>query len=296
MDSKIIVLGFYKYVRIENVEKLKLGLQSTCKKLNLKGSILLAKEGINASISGSPSEISKIKSHLLTIPQFKDLFFKEEETFEHPFKKMKVKVKEEIVAFNHPINHKNAGKHISPQELSNLYQNGKLKENVIILDARNDYEYRIGKFKSAIHLNLNVFREFQNNLQELKKHKNKKVVMYCTGGVRCEKASAYLKSEGFNDVSQLNQGIIQFGKQSQSDIWEGKCFVFDKRMFSPMNSKGETISQCLICNSNSDLQRNCKNVNCNLFYVSCLNCEDKLHGCCSEGCKMIFRKQREKRQ
>jgi len=294
MASKIMVLGFYKYVEIKDVEELRAKLEITCKKLKIKGNILLANEGINASISGTPSSISQIKKYLSRIPQFKDLFFKEEKTFEHPFKKMKVKMKKEIVAFKFPVNLKDSGKHISPHELADLYKEGKLKKNVVILDTRNDYEYRIGKFKEAIHLKLNVFREFQNKLNELKQHKEKKIVMYCTGGVRCEKASAYLKTQGFSDVSQLNQGIINFGKDLQSDIWEGKCFVFDKRMFSPMNSKGKTISQCLICDKNSDLQRNCKNVNCNLFYVSCLSCEDNLHGCCSEKCKAIFRKQREK--
>lgn len=289
VTKNIIVLGFYKYVEIKDAQILGENLKSLCSDLGIKGNILLANEGINASISGTKDSIAKIKAHLTKIPKFRDLFFKEESTFEHPFKKMKVKIKSEIVAFKHEVDLKDAGTHISPKQLSDLYENGKLKPDVLILDARNDYEYEIGRFKEAIHLNINVFREFKNKIKELKKEKEKKVVMYCTGGVRCEKASAYLKNQGFKDVSQLNQGIINFSKDSPSDIWEGKCFVFDKRMVSPMNNEGETISQCLTCKNNSDFQRNCKNVDCNLFYVSCLDCESDLHGCCSEECKAGFR-------
>jgi len=294
MAGKIIVLGFYKYVEVKNVESLSQDLKSLCVSLQMKGSILLAEEGINASISGTQDAILKFKKFITNIPEFKDLFFKEESTFEHPFKKMKVKVKDEIVAFKHDVNLENAGEHISPQELSELYEDGKLKENVVVLDARNDYEYEIGKFKDAIHLDINVFRDFQDNLDKLSQYAEKKVVMYCTGGVRCEKASAFLKEKGFKDVSQLNQGIIQFGKEMPKGIWEGKCFVFDKRMVSPMNNEGNVISKCFICKKDCDFQRNCKNLDCNRFYVSCTSCEEKLHKCCSEKCKKVYSKEKEK--
>ena len=178
MTSEIIVLGFYKYVNIENVDVFRDELHFKCSELKLKGNILLAREGINASISGTLKDISQIRKYLKKIKGFEDLFFKEEKTFEHPFRKMKVKLKKEIVAFKHKVNLKDSGKHISPQELSDLYEEGKLKENVVILDARNDYEYKIGKFKEAIHLNLNVFREFKNNLNELKHQKEKKIIRY----------------------------------------------------------------------------------------------------------------------
>lgn len=291
-EQKTIVLGFYKYVKLRDVEKLKTDLKELCDNLNMRGSILLAEEGINASVSGSKESIGEFKNYLGKMSEFSDLFFKEEGTFEHPFKKMKVKVKDEIVAFKCDVDLAKTGRHISADELAELYEGGKLKENVVVLDARNDYEYQVGRFKDAIHLDINVFRDFKDKVEKLKSEKDKKIVMYCTGGIRCEKASAYLKTQGFGDVSQLNQGIIQFGKESKKGIWEGKCFVFDKRMVSGMNNEGEPISECLTCNKKCDFQRNCKNVKCNLFYVSCLDCESELHGCCSKECKKVFGEQK----
>jgi UPF0176 protein len=282
-------LGFYKYISLCNVSNLAITISDFCKSYDIKGSILLAEEGINASISGTPKSIQSFKKFITSLAPFKDLFFKDEETFEHPFKKMKVKVKNEIVAFKHKVNLEKTGEHITPQQLSELYdESGKLKGNAVILDARNDYEYRIGRFKEAIHLNIKVFRDFKNQIDKISQYADKKVVMYCTGGVRCEKASAFLIEKGFKDVSQLNQGIIQFGKEITNNIWEGKCFVFDKRMASPVNNDGAIISQCFVCGKKCDFLRNCKNVACNRFYISCLECEEKFHKCCSKKCKETF--------
>lgn len=295
--EELFVLNFYKYVNIENAKDLAEILRKFCKSESIRGSILLSHEGINASVSGSRSKIDAFKKFLLKDAKFGEIFFKEDKIFEHPFEKIKVKVKKEIVSFNFPVELKNVGRHISAEEFSDLYDSEKnLKENVVVLDARNNYEYEVGRFKDAIHLDLDFFREFPKKISQIENKKNKKIVMYCTGGIRCEKASAYLKSNGFADVSQLNQGIIQFCKESSDSIWEGKCFVFDKRMVSDINSGETPISFCKTCKKECDFQRNCRNVDCDLLYISCLNCEKKLSGCCNEECMKKFKKLREKKK
>ena len=281
----MIVLGFYKYVDIADVEVVADELRVFCQPERFRGTILLSREGINASISANRSDVDAFRIFISSYDFFSDLFFKEEETYgEHPFKKMKIKIKKEIVRFEQDVDLANRGRHITADEFIQLYDtDGNLKEDVILIDARNDYEFEVGHFKGATHFNLQTFREFADKL-DLAVLKDKHVVMYCTGGIRCEKASAYVKGLGIENVSQLNQGIIQFGKESENSVWQGKCFVFDKRMVSPMNSEGEPISKCFICGTDCDFLRNCKYELCNRFYVSCTACEEKFNKCCSKAC------------
>lgn len=287
----MIVLGFYKYANIKDPKAVAKSLREFCNPKSYLGTILVSQEGLNGSVSANTLNTVALRKFLQAIPGFSELFFKEEETYEeHPFKKIKIKIKDEIVRFDFNVDLKNTGTHISPDEFLELYDdNGELKKDVVILDIRNDFEYKVGRFKGATHVNLQTFREFTKKV-DLKKLKNKKVVMYCTGGVRCEKASAFVKEQGIKDVSQLSQGIIQFGKIHQQSVWEGKCFVFDKRMVSSMNSESETVSICHLCNSLCDFLRNCRNVKCNLFYVSCLDCEKTYNKCCSIECQKIVDK------
>lgn len=279
----MIVLGFYKYLDVEDVEALALRIREFCSARDFKGSVLLGEEGVNASVSGNREEIDELKEFLLV--EFGDLFFKEEGCGEHPFKKMKVKIKNEIVHFGESVNLANSGEHISSDEFLELYDSsGELKENVVVLDARNDYEFRVGHFKGAMELGIKRFREFPSKVDKLKGLEDKKIVMFCTGGIRCEKASAYLREKGFSDVLQLNQGIIQFGLEKPETVWEGKCFVFDKRMVSDVNQSG-TVSSCYICGKACDFLRNCRNVECNRFYVSCDDCVAEYKKCCGKECK-----------
>ncbi|MEK6882167.1 MAG: rhodanese-like domain-containing protein, partial [Nanoarchaeota archaeon] len=136
------------------------------------------------------------------------------------------------------------------------------------------------------------FREFPEAVEKLDKEKmkDKKIVTYCTGGIRCEKASAYLKQQGFENVHQLKEGVIKFGKQFPNNVWEGKLFVFDKRLLSGVNDETQDL-KCDVCGKNCDLYRNCRNVYCDNLFISCLDCEKKLNGCCSESCFKEFKKQ-----
>jgi len=288
-----IVLGFYKYVKIENSEKFVKEHLKFCKSIGLFGKILVGKEGINGSVSGSREQIDSYRKELTRNNLFSDIEFKEEPSMDVPFDKMKVKVRDEIVTFGHPVNLENEGKHISPEEFLSYYdENGKLKEeDVIILDARNNYEYDVGRFKNAIHLDIEKFSDFPKSVEEkIINKKDKKVVMYCTGGIRCEKASAFLKEKGFENVYQLHNGIINFGQTFPDTVWEGKCFVFDKRLVAPLNkNENEPLTKCKICDSRCDFYRNCWNKDCDALFISCVDCEKKMNGCCSEKCLEVFK-------
>ena len=275
------VVAFYKYADLKDPEAFRKDHLEFCKSLGIKGRILVAEEGINGSVSGTEGQIERYKSHLSSIQEFKGIEFKEDECLMHPFNKIKIRVKPELVRFEQPVSYKNAGKHLSPEEFLTMSQ----QEDTILLDARNSYESRVGKFKKAITLDIKTFREFPKVLELIKDKKDKKILMYCTGGIRCEKASALLKKEGFSDVYQLHGGILNFRKSPPNTIWEGKCFVFDKRLISEINdSKEKPITECDICGIPCDLYKNCRNKDCDKLSVICLDCEKSLGGCCSKEC------------
>lgn len=286
MEKEICILLFYKYIFIKYPEKLKKKHLAFCQKLGIRGRILLAHEGINGSVSGTRKQVEEYKKGLRKDSRFLGIMFKEDKGILHPFKRMEVKTKKEIVNFGQNVDLKNVGKHITPREFLDLYKNeeGKIGKDIIILDVRNEYESRVGKFNGAYISSIKTFREFTKVACELESKKDKKIVIYCTGGIRCEKASAYLKEQGFKDVSQLSGGILAFGKEFPDTIWQGKCFVFDKRIISSINSEESTITKCEICYIACDLYKNCRNNECDKFSSLCIECEKIFGGCCSEEC------------
>ncbi len=280
--EEIKVLLFYKYVDVVDVEKFREEIIKICEDSNVRGRILVAKEGINGSVSGFEEETEKFKKLLSNDERFRDIVFKEDLGVAHPFNKLKVLIRNQLINLGIEFDWKEErGKRLSPKEFLDLYEN---KEEMIVLDARNDYEYKVGKFKDAIELGIKTFKEFPKAIEKLKGKENKKIVMYCTGGIRCEKASALLIKNGFIDVSQLDGGILNFGKEFPDSIWEGKCFVFDKRLLSKVNSGDELVGNCEICEEKCDLYRNCKNNSCDKFCIVCAECEKEFGGCCSKRC------------
>ncbi len=278
----IRILLFYKYVPIDDPVKFKEQHLTTCKQLRLLGRIIVAPEGINGSVSGTEEQVTAYRRVLREDPRFRDITFKEDEGISHPFKKMMIKVKKEIVNFGVPVDLRNTGEQLTPQEFLELYSKN---EDVVIVDARNEYETRVGKFKNALTMPIQTFREFPKEaLEVLKEKKDKKIVMYCTGGIRCEKASAYLREQGFSNVSQLNGGILTFGKEFPDTVWEGTCFVFDKRLTSTINGEEKPITLCELCGVACDLYKNCANIPCDRYCVICISCEQAFGGCCSKRC------------
>ncbi len=279
--NRINIILFYKFTEIENPEKFVEEHLNFCTKEGLLGKILVAKEGINGSLCGSQEQIDNYKKYLTSHGQFSDINFKEEIGTFNPFKKMIVRQKKEIIRVDQDLDLNKTGKYISPQELMELYESD---EEFIVLDTRNNYESEVGKFKNAITPDIDTFRDFPDVVKSLEDKKDKKIVTYCTGGIRCEKATAYMVKEGFSNVYQLKDGIINFCQQYPNTLWEGKCFVFDQRLLSHVDPDAEPITQCIHCNQSCDRYYNCKNPTCDDFIVLCEKCGEEYNGCCSDSC------------
>lgn len=281
------VLLFYKFVRIEDPAAFTAEHLQYCKELGIKGRILIAAEGINGTLSGTVEQTEKYMNDLRANPLFADIVFKIDEADGHTFKKMFVRHKKELVTFRYEEEldpNVVSGKRLSPVE---FYEQLK-QDDVIVLDGRNDYEYDIGHFRGAIRPDIESFREFPEWIrQNLGEHKDKKILTYCTGGIRCEKLTGFLLNEGFNDVAQLEGGIVTYGKDPQVNgrLFDGKCYVFDERISVPINRTEEdiVIGSCHHCGTTHDRYVNCPV--CNLQYVCCEDCEDEHHGFCSDACR-----------
>jgi UPF0176 protein len=291
--NKYKVLLFYKYVDIDEPENLVNEHLDWCIKNEIKGRVFFAKEGVNGTVSGTVEQMEKYKAQLTGYPFFKDIWFKEDDAEEIAFKKMHVRLKNEIVSGNlQETLLENGGKRLTPEELLKFYKNGK---DFIIVDARNWYESKIGRFKNAITPPMKNFREWKNVVDEdLKDYKNKTVVTYCTGGIRCEKASAYLIEKGFKDVYQLDGGIFNFIKKYPDTYWEGGMFVFDERRVVNPNSKEELqhVASCYFCGKPTSYYINCHNVECDKIIVSCHECKVENEYCCSDECRKAPRKRK----
>jgi len=279
--NQVHIILFYKFTEIDNPEEFIEEHLKFCTNEGLLGKILVAKEGINGSLSGSEVQIKKYKEYLASLSQFSDINFKEEIGTFNPFKKMIVHQKNEIIRMDQNLDLNKRGKYISPQELMELYDGD---EEFIVLDTRNNYESEVGKFKNAITPDIETFREFPEALKSLEDKKDKKIITYCTGGIRCEKATSYMINEGFTNVYQLQDGIINFCQQYPDTFWEGKCFVFDQRLLSHVDPDAEPITNCIHCKESCDRYQNCKNPTCDDFIVLCENCAKKFNGCCSDKC------------
>jgi UPF0176 protein len=226
-----VVAAFYHFTDLPDYEDLRNPLKEFCDAHQLKGTILLAKEGINSTIAGSREAIDALLSLLRSDPRLQQLEHKESYCQGIPFQRMKVRLKKEIVTLGVPnIDPKyRVGTYVDPKDWNNLIAN----PEVIVIDTRNNYEVEFGTFKGAINPNLETFGEFPNYVQEqLDPNKHQKVAMFCTGGIRCEKASAYMLSQGFSEVYHLKGGILKYIEEvpQEESVWEGECFVFDDRV------------------------------------------------------------------
>ena len=236
----------FQDIAADYLPELRQTLLDQCRGLNLKGTILISPEGINAFLAGKPSAVEEAL-HFINDLGFKDLPVKVSYSDDQPFKRMLVRIKKEIIAFGFdsvkPAQH--TAPHLAPEELHKWYAEG---EDMLVLDTRNDYEVKMGKFKDAHDFDIRTFREFPDKINELKQDwADKPVVTYCTGGVRCEKAAEYMLQQGFKKVYQLDGGILNYFEQCGGDNYEGDCFVFDSRV--AVNPKQEETSAvvCFAC-------------------------------------------------
>ena len=249
--DKYIISTFYKFLVLENYKELKIKFDKSLSKTNIKGTILLANEGVNGTIAGSESDLKKFFLYMDKFSQFKDITPKFSSSNKNPFLRMKVRLKKEIVTIGIPeVSPSNlVGKYLNVEEWNEFLN----ESDSMIIDTRNDYEVSIGTFKNSINPKIKSFRNFPNwvqkNLIDKKVSKKSKIGMFCTGGIRCEKSTSYLKQLGFENVFHLDGGILKYLENVKSDEneWKGECFVFDYRVsLNDSLEKGE-YDMCYAC-------------------------------------------------
>ncbi|OIN57312.1 oxygen-dependent tRNA uridine(34) hydroxylase TrhO [Arsenicibacter rosenii] len=277
------VLLYYCYTPIENPEQFRDEHHRLCLDLNLLGRIIIAPEGLNGTVSGLPDDCEKYMQAVKADPRFEALEFKVEEHDDHAFKKLHVRLKEEIVNSDLPVNPlEQTGKHLEPDEFLKL----KDDPDVVLVDMRSNYEHSVGKFKGAITFDMENLRELPEHVHEIEHLKDKKIITYCTGGIKCEKASAYLLSRGFENVYQLHGGIIKYGLEAGGEDFDGKCYVFDNRVAVDVNQVNPAvISTCYRCGTTTDRMINCASPVCNNHVTLCEACGWEHQGTCSDDCK-----------
>lgn len=278
------ILLYYCYAKIENPEEYREQHHLFCIENNIRGRIIISDEGLNGTVSGLKADTVKYMEYIHADPRFVKTEFKIDANEGHAFTKIHVRYKPEIVhsALRHLDPNVRTGKHLEPTEFRKM----KDQEDVVILDVRSNYEHELGHFKNALTLDIDNFRDFPEKVKELEHLKGKKILTYCTGGIKCEKASAYLLEQGFEDVYQLHGGIIKYGKEAEGADFEGKCYVFDNRIAVEVNSVNpNVISRCHICEEASDRMVNCANAACNIHVAICESCGTKMDGACSVECQ-----------
>ena len=274
--NEILVAALYKFVEIDDLLSLQSNLYEICEKNNIMGTILIANEGINGTISGKTNEINQTISLLKSDKRFTNIEIKYSSTDKQPFHRMKVRLKKEIVTIGLPeINpNKKVGTYVKPDDWNDLISD----PNVVVIDARNKYETKIGSFQNALDPETSSFREFPNWVKKFKSYKenaNKKIAMFCTGGIRCEKASSLMKEEGFEDVYHLQGGILKYLEtiDKENSLWNGECFVFDQRVCLTDELEVGSYKMCFACRmpiTEKEMQ--------NEKYIegiSCIYCYDK---------------------
>jgi len=240
------VFGFYKFIKIKSLKKNKALLQKFLTLNNIRGTIIIAREGLNGTISGRIKDIDKTIKKIKFLFSFKGFDnYNESKSKFQPFHKPKVKIKKEVVPMNLILNsrERNIKSHLDPKEWNKLIKD----KDTYIIDTRKPFEYKVGTFKKSVNPNVNNFRDFPKYLNKLKK--NKPVAMFCTGGIRCEKTSVYLKKKGFKNIYQLNGGILNYLKKikKKESLWKGECFVFDNRISLKHGLEIGSYSMCSGC-------------------------------------------------
>ena len=274
--NEILVAALYKFVEIDDLLSLQSNLYEICEKNNIMGTILIANEGINGTISGKTNEINQTISLLKSDKRFTNIEIKYSSSDKQPFHRMKVRLKKEIVTIGLPeINpNKKVGTYVKPDDWNDLISD----PNVVVIDARNKYETKIGSFQNALDPETSSFREFPDWVKKFKSSKenaNKKIAMFCTGGIRCEKASSLMKEEGFEDVYHLQGGILKYLEtiDRENSLWNGECFVFDQRVCLTDELEVGSYKMCFACRMpiTEEEMQNEKYIE----GISCIYCYDK---------------------
>ena len=280
------VILYYKFFPVENPDLVVLWQRELCKRLGLKGRIIISKHGINGTLGG---EVAQLKDYIkeMNLTFLKGITYKWSDGGADDFPRLSVKHRPELVAFGAPdeikVNEKGVvggGKHLKPAELHKLVE--ERGDDVVFFDGRNAYEAQIGKFKNAVIPNVRTSHDFIKDLEDPKYEaiKDKPVVSYCTGGIRCEALSALMKNRGFKEVYQIDGGIVKYGEKFADDgLWEGSLYIFDKRMNMTFSDKAKTIGKCSKCGGKTSNFENCAYKPCNNLVLMCEACHAKDDTC-----------------
>jgi UPF0176 protein len=289
-EGEYTIILFYKYVHIEDPEAVKNWQTKVCEDLNLKGRGIVATEGINATFEGTKENIQKYIKELEKDKRFLNIHFKLSLGTGNAFPRLSIKTRREIVSLHLgtcDINpNEITGVHLRPEELHEWFENGR---EFYIVDMRNAYEHKVGHFKNSVLPSIENFRDLPKVVEQISHLKNKTVLTVCTGGVRCEKASGFLISQGFKDVYQLDGGIVSYMEKYPNEDFQGKLYVFDGRIvmgFYTDDSKHMVVGKCDNCGEQSENYVNCANPVCHRHFISCKNCLSKNDGraFCAGGC------------
>lgn len=274
---------FYKFVPLADPEAVRLWQKALAEKLNLRGRIVIAPHGINGTLGGDIKDLKAYVKEFKTFALFKGTQFKWSEGSREDFPKLSVKVRDEIVTFDAAdelkVNERGViggGKHLKPEQVHKLVE--EKGDEVIFFDGRSAYEAKVGKFKNAVVPNVRVAKDFKRELDSGKydELKDKPVVTYCTGGIRCEILSSLMKSRGFKEVYQMDGGIVKYGEKYKDDgLWEGSLYVFDGRMGTKFSEKAKDIGECVHCAEPTSNYENCANKACNELILVCNNCQQQ---------------------
>jgi len=277
------VILYYKFVTIDDPASFVDRHKAYCKELGIKGRIYIGQEGINGTLAGTPEQVHAYKQHLTSLEGFDGIGFKADSSDYIPFAKLICKERDEIVALNEPADPSQGGNYLEPEEWKRVMESD---QEYVMIDVRNDYESKIGHFEGALTPEVENFYDFPQWLDNLQVDKDKKVLMYCTGGIGCEKVSVLMKERGWEDVNQLHGGILRYGKETGGAHFKGKCFVFDDRLVVPVNEDDmEPVSTCEITGKPADTYINCANMECNKLFVCSEEGAKMMDGCCSEACR-----------
>jgi len=258
------VILFYKYVPIADPEAFATEQRALCVRLGLKGRVLIATEGINGTLAGAPEAVDEYTAALHADARFSDVGFKVSGGDENTFPKLVVKVRREIVTLGAGALTANQENQLAPAEWKQMIEND---PDVVLLDVRNRFESDAGRFEGAVVCDIENFRDLPRYVEKLEPLKEKKVLMYCTGGIRCEKASALLRSRGFRDVYQLHGGIVTYQEQFGNEHWQGECFVFDQRMTVRVDDGLVQIGRCAHSGRVSSRFVNCLHDPCHKLFI-----------------------------
>jgi UPF0176 protein len=289
MDQKntYFVLAYYIFTPIEDPQAEVSRHLDFIEKRDITCRVYISEEGINGQMSASAEAAEQYMEWLKSDPRFASVAFKLHPHHEHVFPRPSVKYRKQLVAMDEKIDFSQTGTHVAPEEWKQMLIDR--DENTVLIDVRNDYEWKIGHFEGAELPQLDTFRRFPDYARQLKEQRDPastKVMMYCTGGIRCELYSALLKKEGFENVFQLDGGVINYGLKEGNDLWRGKLFVFDDRLAVPIDGRdAETISSCCHCDQPSDVYYNCANMDCNELFLCCPACAEEFQGCCCAECR-----------